>query len=151
MKLYYRLGTALVLALGVLIFVPMTSAQPPVPHFVEDRDDCLLCHQSGAGGAPQVAADHEGRTNETCGVCHAPTGVEPGTVPTIPHPTEGREACLVCHEDGLGGATKTPDDHAERTDETCDLCHAAAGAGPAPVSPGALTLPLLPHPAEGQE
>ncbi len=151
MKLYHQLCVALALPLIILLFVSMASAQPPVPHSPEGRDDCLACHQTGVGGAPRVVTDHVGRTNETCGQCHAPLGVEPAAVPAIPHSTEGREACLACHEAGLAGASKIPGDHAERTDETCNQCHVAAGATPAPVSPGALALPLIPHPLEGQE
>ena len=119
MKSYYQLGAVLVLALVILIFVSMASAQPPVPHPLEGRDDCLACHQTGVAGAPRVAADHVGRTNETCGQCHAPIGVESTDVPVIPHPVEGRDACLACHEAGLGGASKIPDDQEGRADETC--------------------------------
>jgi len=62
MKLYYRLGAVLVLALGTLfLLVSIVSAQPPVPHSPEGRDDCLACHQTGVGGAPRVANDHVGR------------------------------------------------------------------------------------------
>ncbi len=156
MKLYYRLGFILLLALVALLppFLPPVSggdrggvrAQPPIPHSLEGRDDCLACHQVGTGGAPIVAADHVGRTNEACGQCHAPVGVE-STVPTIPHPIDGRETCLVCHEAG-GGAVNIPDDHEGRTTETCQQCHSADGAGALPpVSPA---IPLIPHPVEGR-
>jgi len=152
MKLYYRLGAVLLLALGILfLFAFIASAQPPVPHSLEGRDDCLACHQTGVGGAPRVAADHVGRANETCGQCHQPVGVEPTALPTIPHPVEGRDACLACHEDGLGGASKIPDDHVGRTDETCHLCHSITGSTPAAEIPTSPVLPLIPHPAEGRD
>ncbi len=151
MKLRYQLCVVMVLALISLLLVSVASAQPPVPHSLEGRDDCLACHQTGVGGAPRVAADHVGRTNETCGQCHVPVGVEPAAVPAIPHPTEGREACLACHEAGVGGASKIPDDHVGRTEETCGLCHAAAGATPTPASPVSPILPLIPHPVEERE
>ena len=151
MKLYYRLGAVLLLALGALFLVSIASAQPPVPHSLEGRDDCLACHQTGVGGAPRVAADHVGRDNETCDQCHKPVGVEPTAVPTIPHPVEGRETCLICHEAGVGGASKIPDDHEGRTDETCQRCHGAAGTTPVGEAPTSPALPLIPHPAEGRE
>lgn len=161
MKLYHRLGAVLLLALGILFLLPLLppplwgglrgGAQPPVPHALEGRDDCLACHQTGVGGAPRVAADHVGRANETCGQCHRPVGVEPAALPTIPHPVEGRETCLACHEDGLGGASKIPDDHAGRTDETCQRCHVAAGDSPVAEALASPALPLIPHPAEGRE
>ena len=161
MKLYYRLGAVLVLALGMLFLLPLLppqlwgglrgGAQPPVPHSVEGRDDCLACHQTGVGGARRLAADHVGRDNGTCDQCHQPVGVEPMALPTIPHPVEGRETCLLCHEDGLGGASKIPDDHAGRTDETCQRCHSTADATPGAEIPTSPALPLIPHPAEGRE
>jgi hypothetical protein len=49
-----------------------------------------------------------------------------GTPPGIPHPLEGRDACLGCHETGLGGAPKVPADHAGRTNEICRGCHLPA-------------------------
>lgn len=156
MKFYYRLGAALMLALTILPLASGgdergTSAQPPIPHLLEGREDCLSCHQTGVGGAPRVASDHIGRTNETCGQCHVPTGVERAGAPAIPHSVERREACLSCHEAGEGGAPKIPENHAGRTDETCRQCHAAAGAAPAAVPPISPTLPLIPHPVEGRE
>lgn len=48
--------------------------------------------------------------------------------PSIPHPVEGREACLVCHETGVAGAVKIPDDHAGRPNEVCQACHQVASA-----------------------
>ncbi len=151
MKLYYRLGAILVLTLGTLFLVSIVSAQPPVPHSLEGRDDCLSCHQTEVGGAPLVAADHVGRDNETCGQCHEPVGVEPAALPTIPHPVEGQETCLICHEAGVGGASKIPDDHAGRTDETCQRCHVEASTTPVEEAPTSPALPLIPHTAEGRE
>jgi predicted CXXCH cytochrome family protein len=44
------------------------SALPPIPHSLEGRADCLMCH--GPQGFKPNPADHEGRTNETCLSCH---------------------------------------------------------------------------------
>jgi hypothetical protein len=38
-----------------------------VPHGLEGRDDCLMCH---AGGTYAVPTDHDGRTSDTCLNCH---------------------------------------------------------------------------------
>jgi hypothetical protein len=43
-------------------------AVPAVSHDVEGRDNCLACH-SEAGALP-FPADHAGRENESCLVCH---------------------------------------------------------------------------------
>jgi len=41
---------------------------PNIPHSLEGRGDCLLCHSES--GVKPVPANHEGRTNETCQLCH---------------------------------------------------------------------------------
>jgi hypothetical protein len=43
---------------------------PQVPHTLEGRDDCLMCHDP-AGEVQPAPEDHEGRTNEECLGCHA--------------------------------------------------------------------------------
>lgn len=40
----------------------------------------------------------------------------------IPHGEDVTD-CLACHETGMAGAPKIPDDHAGRTNESCALCH----------------------------
>lgn len=62
--------------------------------------------------------------------------------PPIPHPTEGRDDCLACHEMGVAGAPQVPDDHVGRTNDTCQACHAQAMADSAPP---------IPHTLEGRE
>jgi hypothetical protein len=41
-----------------------------LPHTVAGQENCLMCHGEGIGGAAKVPADHAGRTNETCLLCH---------------------------------------------------------------------------------
>jgi hypothetical protein len=45
---------------------------PAIPHTLEGRSDCLVCHQTGVAGAPRVPADHSGRPNAVCQGCHKP-------------------------------------------------------------------------------
>ncbi len=45
-----------------------SEATPAVPHSLEGRADCLLCHNTG--GIKPFPADHEGRSSETCLTCH---------------------------------------------------------------------------------
>ncbi len=75
--------------------------------------------------------------------------------PEIPHVIEGREACLVCHETGVAGAPKAPDDHAGRGNDICQLCHKPAPVEAAPeieleptVTPTSLLEPTATPPAE---
>lgn len=50
--------------------VQQPSGPPNIPHPLEGRDQCLLCH--GQGGLKPVPADHAGRTEQMCRLCHQP-------------------------------------------------------------------------------
>jgi hypothetical protein len=101
----------------------------------EGAPGCLRCHGKleSTTGEPTVIS-------EDCTACHylqAPitgTGTEPtdgGTAPIAktptptPHPLEGRENCLTCHD--TGAFKPFPDDHAGRTSNTCVGCHPVGG------------------------
>lgn len=45
-------------------------APPPIPHSLDGMSQCLTCH--GPEGIKSVPADHEGRTEDSCQVCHKP-------------------------------------------------------------------------------
>ncbi|MEW6033418.1 MAG: NapC/NirT family cytochrome c [Chloroflexota bacterium] len=45
---------------------PLTGTR--IPHRIEGRSDCLLCHASGS--LKPFPADHAGRSNDTCVLCH---------------------------------------------------------------------------------
>lgn len=47
-----------------------TAGPSPIPHPVAGREACLACHASGSPAIPQVPADHQGRTEQTCNLCH---------------------------------------------------------------------------------
>jgi hypothetical protein len=61
-------------------------------------------------------------------------------IPPVPHPTEGREDCLACHD--TGKVNPFPEDHAGRTSESCAMCHEVLDSG---------TIPEVPHALEGRE
>jgi predicted CXXCH cytochrome family protein len=135
--------------------------QPKTTHAVEGRENCLMCHPVGSGGALPSPSDHAPYGNATCLGCHpavaaeaaapaAPTGAAPapattqapaapgGAMPTT-HPVAGREDCLMCHQVG-GGVSPMPADHAGRGNAGCLMCHPAqpaaqTGAAPAPAGP----------------
>lgn len=103
---------------------PATPPATPVaiPHTLEGRADCLVCHQTGVGGASKIPADHSGRTNDACTTCHESTVKEPAapTPTAIPHTLDGRADCLMCH---TSGTFAVPTDHAGRGNNTCTTCH----------------------------
>ena len=45
-------------------------------------------------------------------------------IPQVPHPSEGREDCLLCH-DPEGQVMPAPSDHADYANEQCTICHKA--------------------------
>ena len=107
---------------------PAATATPagpaPVPHTLEGRQDCLKCHI-----APATAA-------------------AVGGPPAIPHTLVGRQTCLACHQEGIGGAPRVPQNHAGRTNDTCQGCHKPreAAATPAPAAPSLQVPTPISHP-----
>jgi cytochrome c551/c552 len=61
-------------------------------------------------------------------------------LPTVPHPAEGMEDCLVCHD--LDQEYAFPADHEGRGNELCLACHQVE------VSE---SIPAVPHTTEGRE
>ena len=49
----------------------MVAAIPIIPHTLEGRDDCLLCHDP-TGQIMPAPSTHVGRINEQCTLCHKP-------------------------------------------------------------------------------
>jgi hypothetical protein len=172
------LAPILATALLLLVAASLAAAQetpPQIPHPLEGRDACLVCHETGAAGAPKVPADHVGRTNEMCRGCHqpamsteaVPTETAPAPEasatssaaetaeasegpPAIPHPLAGRDDCLACHREGIGGAPQIPPDHAGRTNDICQGCHQPEEAAEVTPTPAPITNAVptrIAHPA----
>jgi hypothetical protein len=102
------------------------AAVPPlsITHPLTGNGNCLSCHKNGISGVPGLPADHESATNSVCQLCHQPVMDEASMATRkLPHDVLGHEVCLMCHGEGIGDATRVPDDHAGRTDETCQACH----------------------------
>lgn len=79
-----------------------------IPHPIAGREECLLCHSQGEPLA--MPADHKGRSNETCTVCH---DVQPAPA----RPAAGSAA-------GQGQAIWQ-----ERPGLSCRQCHGYDGEG----------------------
>ncbi|MBI5032428.1 MAG: cytochrome c3 family protein [Chloroflexi bacterium] len=167
MKNILKISTVLIALVAIALLVPSVSVDaqsggpPSIPHSLEGRGDCVTCHATGLAGAPKSPADHTGRTNEMCQMCHKPgpasssasstrapvagtpqpTKPAAGGPPKIPHPLQNRENCLACHQSGIGGAPKVPADHTGRTVATCQGCHQPAAASEPPI----VVPTLIPH------
>jgi cytochrome c5 len=123
------------------------AAPPAIPHELEGRGDCLVCHKLGTADAPRVPDNHDGLTSDICQTCHTAVdeiseGEEEGPVaeiPSIPHGLEGFSACTSCHAQGGSGIPRMPDDHEGRTDDLCSACHEPAveeaEVTPSPTAP----------------
>jgi hypothetical protein len=49
----------------------MQTLQPKaIPHELEGRTECLMCHSGMMADMPAAPADHEGRENKHCQMCH---------------------------------------------------------------------------------
>lgn len=122
-KSAWYLGGVLVIGLSVLAVScalveppvpapPVATIVPPViPHSLEGRADCRLCHEKGVGGAPQFPADHSRRPSDVCRTCHQEASVKNGGGAPIPIPMPPVEKtpaavsatelfsnrCAVCH------------------------------------------------------
>ena len=148
---------------------------PAIPHSLDGRDNCLACHATG--GLKPFPANHEGRTADQCRMCHQPaTAAEAATagpvtataepaatattavqqpvgIPAVPHPTEGREDCVLCH--GEGGVKPYPADHVGRTSDTCLQCHQPVVSGETGSSdnntPSTASAPTISHVVAGRE
>lgn len=165
-------------ATEVPVFVPLTPTPAPentlenneigspITHPIEGREECDTCH--GPSGVRPYPADHEGRPNDSCLLCHAvgptptPGGEQPagggeGEARPIPHPIEGEayQDCKVCH--GPGMQKPFPENHNDFPLTACTTCHQAAGAAPAAAetpaegeTPAAAGPKPIPHPVDDE-
>ncbi|MCU0508102.1 MAG: cytochrome b/b6 domain-containing protein [Anaerolineae bacterium] len=172
---------------SVPAFVPLTPTPGPsltqvaaslIPHPIEGQEQCETCH--GANGMKPWPADHEGRPNESCTVCHLPgptpepgatteSGGAAGGAAPIPHPIEGDQYqdCTACH--GIDKMKPFPENHTAFPVDSCTGCHKPAEGGPpaeggtpeAGSTPGAAGTDTaggesagpsaIPHPIEGDQ
>jgi hypothetical protein len=102
------------------------AAIPPlsVVHPLTGVENCFKCHKGEMSGVPGMPSDHAGVNNGQCRLCHK-TVVDEAELAKreLPHEVDGNQDCLICHGEGIAGATRVPEDHAGRTNETCLLCH----------------------------
>ncbi len=135
-----RLAPLLLIAALALLIPVIVSAQgqpPTIPHPVEGRDACLACHADGIAGAPQVPANHEGRTDDVCRACHQ--------VASTDQSAPAATATAAVGESPTAEVTEPPT--AEPATPTTEPA-ATAEVTTSPAAPGALPIP---HSLEGRE
>lgn len=121
-------GLFLVLGLAPSLLAAQEAKPGAVPHDLEGKAQCLMCHTGAMQGVAGVPADHEGRGNDTCLWCHAADSpMVTGAAPAIPHDMAGKEQCLMCHGGAMQGMPAAPASHEGRGNDTCTWCHKAGG------------------------
>ena len=103
------------------------AAKPPViPHDKAGREQCLMCHGGAMEGIKAAPANHKGRTNDMCLLCHSKDSpMQTGTPPAIPHDLAGRDNCTMCHGGAMEGVKAVPANHKGIDNKQCTTCHAA--------------------------
>jgi len=95
---------------------------------------CLGCHKPSTtrqalSTLPVVQAKTipQEEVSTAAPAVEAPSGAAPAAASTGPsqmtHPVAGRENCLMCHGQGIGGAARVPADHVDRSNDGCQMCH----------------------------
>lgn len=88
-----------------------------------------MCHSGAMEGIKAMPANHKGRGNDVCTLCHAkdsPAQTAAVPAPAISHEVAGREQCLMCHGGAMEGIKAAPANHKGIDAKNCTLCHAAA-------------------------
>ena len=118
-----------------------TDIKTPHAIHIPTLKECNVCHKKADLLEGSAAALRKQVDPQVCYGCHGPGGpgpqlyqVEPGSAEVtpesttetsvIPHTLEGRDDCLMCHQEG--GLKPFPSDHARRTNDTCTICHQTA-------------------------
>jgi len=134
-------------ATQVPVFSPLAPTPEPtsapqvtaslIPHPVEGQEQCETCH--GTNGMSPFPADHVGRPNESCTICHLPgptpepgaateggvTGGGPGAIPANHDlASDTYKNCATCH--GLDKMKPYPANHEAFPQDNCTACHQPA-------------------------
>jgi hypothetical protein len=114
---------------------PIAGFQHPVPLEGEHAAlECIACHSAGLELVYDCTTCHQAPENHfevTCDACHTPEGWTESVTsilvesPSIPHPLEGLQDCLLCH-DPAGRSVPAPADHVGFSNEQCGICHTPA-------------------------
>lgn len=108
----------------------------PADHVGRANEICLGCHiapptptltiMPSATPTPGLATTVTPEPTAILPTAQTPRATSAGA-PPVPHPLEGREKCLLCHD--LESVKPFPTDHQGRSEETCLACHTAGDTG----------------------
>jgi hypothetical protein len=101
---------------------------PPVmAHDKAGREQCAMCHGGTMEGIKAMPADHKGRTNDACLLCHAKDSpMQTGAAVAVPHDLAGRDQCVMCHGGAMEGIKAVPANHKGFDNKNCTVCHKPA-------------------------
>ena len=150
--------------------MPAASAiagAPTILHPTQGMEACASCHSVGgrgvgADGGTGLPANHEGRGDSLCQVCHTTVQTPPATTiqstsaPAILHSTQGMQGCTGCHSVGGSGVDAPggiglPSDHQGRGDLVCRSCHTTVQVPPTSTPPAVAKVPAILHSTQGRE
>lgn len=122
------LGVGLVCLAGAQPALAQAAKKPPVmTHDKAGREQCAMCHGGAMEGMKAMPADHKGRANETCLLCHAKDSpMQAAAAGALTHDVAGREQCAMCHGGAMEGIKAMPANHKGIDNKNCTLCHAVA-------------------------
>jgi len=129
MRWTYLVGMGLgVACLAVAQPAAAQAKKPPaMTHEVAGREQCSMCHGGAMEGIKAMPADHKGRENTVCTLCHAKDSpMQSGTPTAIPHDLQGRDQCTMCHGGAMEGIKAAPANHKGIDNKNCTLCHSVA-------------------------
>lgn len=138
-------------------------SQGPIPHNVEGRETlCVACHATGIAGAPKYPPDHEGRTDETCLLCHkestgqsttpaATTGSETPKAETTVSATETASGTMTATVVATEVATGTVTAAETTTLAPTRTATAEPTAAPSPTPEPTASAPVIPHSLQGRD
>jgi hypothetical protein len=104
------------------------AKKPPVmTHDKAGREQCAMCHGGAMEGIKAMPADHKGRANDACLLCHAKDSpLQTATAVPMSHAAAGREQCMMCHGGTMEGMKAAPANHKGFDVKNCTLCHKPA-------------------------
>ena len=118
-------------------------------------EGCFRCHgklvPANAASAAAAGVSPGAPLDADCNLCHYSLASGPGSpMPRpIPHPVQGLENCLRCHD--AAGLKPFPEDHPWTNNDACTFCHEPPQGDVEIPAPPAVAAVNVPHASQGLE